>query len=646
MAEITIIPDKIENRIQYCIDIILKEAKLEDLVVKQLFYTMLSMYTNDPRNAGVTSPTGEGKNYVIHKVADIFPKEDIINYVGMTQKSIFHKNGVLVIKNEVGDYEPIEDSIKKLDSTIEDKQSEMLTTNNPSLKQALNSQIKEIEKEKKELFKDAKKLIDLSHKCIIFLDTPPQELLNAIMSLLSHDEYEVEYEFVDTSAGIKTRSNVLRGWPVVIFAQAVDYSHHKRWPEIRRRFTICNPRMDKEKYKAAISLIADKSSLPDFMYQEDIINDLEKEQAREIVKTIKEKIMDISGSVTPGRNNIFIPFSQAIKESLASSKASDMTAAERIFKHLTLLAQVNIENRPIISFRKSGEPVAQKIPLCTFADLKETLSLIKSSNGVRPYVLEWYYDVFLNCYNDKTQPDTKVRDSRTIEENRIAVTTQQLADATETITTKKLSTRQIRETYLDQLINEGYVDSQSSELDRKADIYYPVVTTRIGEKENTHISVKDSLFPSAFYLKSQIQALLDRRKGSDILEMVPNLSIDELVDRHYSKPEEIFSSTSKQVVSPIKIKDEINPVSQNETEQGRFSEKGRYSPILLLSYYDIINRREQSGSIVNKSLRVVEKEKQSNCNQNIEYCKYCNFQTSSKFDLKWHDSNVHGKAWS
>jgi len=62
------------------------------------------------------------------------------------------------------------------------------------------------------------------------------------MSLLSHDEYEVEYEFVDTNNGIKTKSNVLRGTlPAVIFAQAIDFSHNKRYPEIQRRFIVTNP---------------------------------------------------------------------------------------------------------------------------------------------------------------------------------------------------------------------------------------------------------------------------------------------------------------------------------------------------------------------------------------------------------------------
>jgi hypothetical protein len=34
--------------------------------------------------------------------------------------------------------------------------------------------------------KDARKLIDLSHKILVFLDTPRPELFNALMPLLSH----------------------------------------------------------------------------------------------------------------------------------------------------------------------------------------------------------------------------------------------------------------------------------------------------------------------------------------------------------------------------------------------------------------------------------------------------------------------------
>ena len=112
----------------------------------------------------------------------------------------------------------------------------------------MESYIESLEKDKKDLKNSAKKLIDLSHRILVFLDSPRPELFNALMPLLSHDRYEVEYEFVDTNNGIKTKTNILRGWPAVIFAQAIDYSHYQRYPEIQRRFIITNPKMTPGKY--------------------------------------------------------------------------------------------------------------------------------------------------------------------------------------------------------------------------------------------------------------------------------------------------------------------------------------------------------------------------------------------------------------
>jgi len=180
------------------------------------------------------------------------------------------------------------------------------------LKRALCKQIEELEKKKKDLFKDAKKLIDLSHKILVFLDTPRAELFNAIMPLLSHDKYETEYEYTDTHNGIKTKSNILTGWPAVIFAQAIDYSHYARWPEIQRRFIITNPKMTMEKYKQAIDLIGKKYGLPDFAYQQEIVSDSDKEQVREIIQGFKEKISNICGSIEPGKHNVIIPFEEVI----------------------------------------------------------------------------------------------------------------------------------------------------------------------------------------------------------------------------------------------------------------------------------------------------------------------------------------------
>jgi hypothetical protein len=151
------------------------------------------------------------------------------------------------------------------------------------------------------------------------LDTPRPELFNALMPLLSHDKYEVEYEFVDTSqhSGIKTKTNVLRGWPAVIFAQATDYSRYQRWPEIQRRFIITNPKMKVEKYVDAVDLTVDKFGLPDFAYQEKIVNDQDKQKVREIIQDIKKRMLYVCDRIQPGKNSVFVPFRESIKPLLS-----------------------------------------------------------------------------------------------------------------------------------------------------------------------------------------------------------------------------------------------------------------------------------------------------------------------------------------
>src|SRR5918911_5030836 len=122
--------EHIENLIQFCFDVILKEAKLEDRLVRQISYTMLSAYTNNPLNLAINSPSGEGKNYVLRKVAENFPKEDVMFLTAMSEKALFHRQGTLVVKNDAGEYEPIGDRLEQIDSEIEDKQYQMKNITN------------------------------------------------------------------------------------------------------------------------------------------------------------------------------------------------------------------------------------------------------------------------------------------------------------------------------------------------------------------------------------------------------------------------------------------------------------------------------------------------------------------------------------
>jgi hypothetical protein len=555
-------PD-IGKPIQFCLEIILKEAREEHRLVKQIFYTMASAYTNNPSNLAINSPSGEGKSYVLTKVGEVFPKEDVMFLSGMTDKALFHRPGILVIKNDQnGEYEAIDDRIAKIDSDIEDKQNEMDNAKAKNLKQGLISIIKALEKEKKDLLKETKKLIDLSHKILVFLDTPKPDLFSALMPLLSHDKYEVEYEFVDTHNSIKTKTNLLRGWPAVIFAQAIDYSHHRRYPEIQRRFIITNPKMSVQKYERAIDLIGEKFGLPDFAYQQKIVSDSEKEMVREIIRGIKDKIFDVCHAVEPGKNNVIIPFYEVITNSmlLPKEKASDMTTANRLFGFLTLLPVINVDNRPKIVLRRGGDPIIQTIPFALFEDMSEALSLMEYSDGVRPYVLEWYYNVFLEAFDSKKEPDSKVSSrGETITERRIALTTEQLVDATFEKQKKKYSSKQLLESFVNPLINQGYIDKAESELDKRANIYYPVLVNTKNRKlfengqsnnflQQNKLGIKNStLYPTKQYLISKIQAVLRYSAEHGDFSFVKikdheghEITVEELVDRYYKDPDRYF----------------------------------------------------------------------------------------------------------
>ena len=549
--------------IDYVVNVITKEAPKDGRLIKQVLYTILSAKSNEPINLAVNAPTGLGKSYVVLKVADLFPKKDIVSLGGMSEKALFHRDGPLVIKDDDGNYISLEQKIEDIDSQIQNYYNEIERTTDKNtketLKQARKYDIEDLEKQKKELYKNSKKLIELSGKTLIFLDSPPARLLEALMPLLSHDRTEVEYEFVDTHNGIKTRGNILRGFPAVIFTAAKDYTNNPRYPEIQRRFIITNPVMSKEKYEKAIECITAKYSLPDFAYQREVVSDQEKERAKNIVVNIQVKIADICNhSPKRDHNQVYIPYHKALQAGLPTSDASHMSAAKTLFTWISLLA--TIHHRPSIQAMYDIFNF-QTVPLATFDDLKEAMSLIEHNNGVRPYVLQWYNDVFLPVYESKNdQPDSRETNNGTLAESRSAVTTRFLIEKTAEIQEKRLSNKEMLETFLNPLLNLNIISSEPSVLDRRAHIYYPVKIR--SENKNLfdfansnnisqcfQIKVENpALYPDEIYIMNEIYRVLkySSNERTGIVDHDGNKrSIHEIVYRYYTNYDECFDNNNR-----------------------------------------------------------------------------------------------------
>ena len=381
------------------------------------------------------------------------------------------------------------------------------------------------------------------------------------MPLLSHDRTEVEYEFVDTYNGIRTRGNVLRGFPAVIFTAARDYTNSPRYPEIQRRFLITNPQMSQEKYHKAIECITAKYSLPDYAYQQEVVSDQEKDIAKNIIINIQNKIADTcSHSIKHDHNQVFIPYHKPLEASLPFSDASYMTAAKTLFTWISLLA--TIHPRPEI--HAMNGIYVQTIPLATFDDLQEAMSLIEHNNGVRSYILKWYNDVFLPAYESKIGPDSKqTRNGNLLTENRIAVTSRDLIEKTAEVEDKKLGSKSILETYINPLINLNVISSEPSVLDGRANIYYPIKSKNQNRNifdfansnnisECFRIRVENSIiFPNGIYIMHEIDRVLnyssdkrDRLVDHNAIER----SVQEIVSRYYNNSDECFITNGRSVV--------------------------------------------------------------------------------------------------
>jgi hypothetical protein len=65
----------IHNPAEYVINTINKTVKLDDSLVRAVFYAGCSTWTFDPINLGIAAPTSEGKTYTVIQVLQYFPKK-------------------------------------------------------------------------------------------------------------------------------------------------------------------------------------------------------------------------------------------------------------------------------------------------------------------------------------------------------------------------------------------------------------------------------------------------------------------------------------------------------------------------------------------------------------------------------------------
>ena len=373
----------------------LKEAKNEERTIKQLFYGVTSCCTHIPTTHGVQAHSGAGKTHVINTVVSKFPKEDIIRVAGMSIKAMYHQQGIRVVRNtDAGIYEPMETKIADIQKKIKDLEVEIEKTGTKRQQQdskeeltiSKKIEIKKLEQDKRDLIRSSKKLIDLEGKVILFMDTPKHELLTEIATILSHDSYETEYTFTDriANSGLEARTNIIRGYPAVILAQAIDNSDKQRFPEVNRRIIPIGVTTSKKKVHDAVELQAAKYGATEEEYESEIVSNSDIEKAIEYLKILKYKLLKLSrpykekmiasnsNSTVAQDSGTYIPFRKAIANGLPQDKTLDMTISDRFFNYLILIPKVHADSRPKLVYGNG-----KVVPFATYEDLAETMHLME-----------------------------------------------------------------------------------------------------------------------------------------------------------------------------------------------------------------------------------------------------------------------------
>ena len=392
------------------------------------------------------------------------------------------------------------------------------------------------------------------------MDTAQDSLYNAIMSLISQDiQSDQKYKFVEQSGYSRkfgTTTNRLRGTPAIFTTQVVDDTRQARYNEKNRRFVHVNPDTSIKKIDSAMDLIGQKYGLLQEEYDEDVVSSDDKERSRKIIDRLVKKLISHSKPFKPKESGVKIAFTKAIKNGIGGdlNDVWRMTVMDRLIRYLVIITKINMDSRPrLIDTESEGEN--KFYPIAIFADLNETLQLMgMASCTLRPYVVDWYNQVFLPAFKDlEGKPNEFKVDGIPIEkENYVGVNYNQLAEKTRNVMRiAKPSSDELHKNYLYPLLNLGFINKTQSVIDRRANIYSPVEETNIftmfQNSQDFRLRITNpSLFPSRQVLEEHFRRIVKyRHKDGDrlkykLVDEKGEISVEELIDRYLSNPEICF----------------------------------------------------------------------------------------------------------
>ena len=366
------------------------------------FLCELSAYTeNSQFNISYNAPSSTGKSYIPTEIARLFPQDDVMEIAYCSPTAFFH---------DVGQYD----------------------------------------KEKNGY------LVDLSHKILIFLDQPHNELLARLRPLLSHDKKEIAIKITDKTQknGTKTKNILLRGYPSVIFCTAglnIDEQE-------ATRFLLLSPEVSQDKIQQGISATIRKEA-----DSENFVSWLEENPDRAL---LKERIRAIK---LESIKEINITSYEKIEERFLNKNKILKPRHQRDIKRLLSLiksfAILNVWWRE----RNGSTITANEDDINDAFKLWDKISVSQELN-LPPYIYNLYKEVILPAWEAKNNDRNETFEELT---GKLGLSRQELLEKHFEVYGRMLDSHQLRQQILPMLETAGLIVQEQDPNDKRKMMIFP-----------------------------------------------------------------------------------------------------------------------------------------------------------------------------
>ena len=513
--------DALEHIVKLCG----KEIREEDDNIKQVLLTLLSAWTNNPQNLRILSPSGEGKTYLVTKIANLFPRENTIILAKATPQSFKYALGTkLIVENGTGNWQDYDIAIKPLEE-------ELLKTKDKERQTEIKEQIRTLRE-------TACTLVDFTNKIIILVDSQSFELFESIKSTLSHDQQNIQSFSVNKSksGSIFGQKFVFRGFPAVIYCSAKDEQKKDETNEINTRFNTISLNTSPRKYREMLKLEGIHSSLPSSIYSEEVISEEEIEEIRQKILQLVENIKNNDEIINPygiGLSNLF--------KDDAGFRTRQLKILNSNIKVITL---TNSESRPKITYKD------MEFPISTRQDVEDASKLTKEQKEIQSYKIKYF--------NEHIRPAilNQGKEKLLVTGNTKCFTASEIVDV---IRQKGIpSDRQrLQETILKPLVDHGFLEKFQDPDNKSRDIYI-VADPYIQNTASVESTLIDTSMLDALCLDSFVNQFVEQRFTdgnlrildennneitlADLLKILHKIDAKTIKIRHKQRDNEVSTS--------------------------------------------------------------------------------------------------------